>query len=96
MARRLPEKPSAQTSEPFIQNHKDGSLWATGQTKDGQPTGYWEWFRRDGTRLRSGHFTAGVQTGEWTTYDKTGQVYKVTVMKPKKPAVRSSPGGAGS
>ena len=45
--------------------------------------GYWEWFRKDGTKLRSGHFDNGQQTGEWTTYDKRGQVYKVTTMKPK-------------
>ena len=64
--------------QPHITNHKDGSLWARGQTLDGQPTGYWEWFRKDGTRLRSGHFAQGEQTGEWTTYDATGKVVKVT------------------
>lgn len=66
----------------YLQHHKDGSLWAKGQTVNGVPTGYWEWFRRDGTKLRSGHFTHGAQSGEWTTYDKTGEVYKVTRIKP--------------
>ena len=33
--------------------------------------------------MRSGHFESGVQTGDWTTYDKKGQVYKVTKMKSK-------------
>ncbi len=66
-----------------IQYHKDGSVWAKGQTRDGVPTGYWEWFRKDGTKMRSGFFDEGEQTGEWTTYDKTGTVYKVTAMKPK-------------
>ena len=47
------------------------------------PTGYWEWFRKDGTKLRSGYFDGGEQTGEWTTYDRRGQVYKVTRFKPK-------------
>lgn len=28
--------------KPFIKNHKDGSLWAKGQTLDGEFTGYWE------------------------------------------------------
>ena len=66
----------------FIKNHRDGSLWAKGQTSGGVPTGYWEWFRKDGTRMRSGYFKAGEQTGEWTTYDAKGRVYKVTRMKP--------------
>jgi antitoxin component YwqK of YwqJK toxin-antitoxin module len=68
---------------PFLKNHRDGSLWAKGQTLNGVPTGYWEWFRKDGTKLRSGHFIAGIQCGEWTTYDAKGEVYKVTRMKPK-------------
>ena len=38
----------------------------------------WEWFRADGTRLRAGHFDAGVPVGEGTTYDKQGQVFKAT------------------
>ncbi len=67
-----------------IQLHKDGSLWARGQTFDGVPTGYWEWFRKDGVRMRSGHFEAGEQVGAWTTYDKAGAVYKVTEMSKKK------------
>ena len=66
-----------------IEYHKDGSVRARGQTADGVPAGYWEWFRLDGTKMRSGHFENGEQTGEWTTYDKKGQVYKVTVIKPK-------------
>jgi len=65
-----------------IQYHKDGSVWARGQTKDGVPTGYWEWFRLDGTKMRSGNFENGEQIGKWTTYDKKGQVYKVTQVKP--------------
>ena len=66
-----------------IEYHKDGSVRARGQTADGVPAGYWEWFRLDGTKMRSGHFENGEQTGEWTTYDKKGQVYKVTAIKPK-------------
>lgn len=66
--------------------HKDGTLWAKGQATDGVMTGYWEWFRKDGSKLRSGSFDAsGEQVGEWTTYDKQGEVYKVTTMKVKKP-----------
>jgi antitoxin component YwqK of YwqJK toxin-antitoxin module len=71
-----------------LQYHKDGSLWAKGQTIEGVPTGYWEWFRKDGTRMRSGYFENGGQVGEWTTYDRAGKVYKVTRMKPKVRRVR--------
>jgi antitoxin component YwqK of YwqJK toxin-antitoxin module len=69
--------------EEHIQYHKDGSVWAKGQTLDGVPVGYWEWFRKDGRIMRSGTFENGEQAGEWTTYDKNGQIVKVTVMKPK-------------
>ena len=66
-----------------VHYHKDGSIWAKGQKIDGVATGYWEWFRKDGTRMRSGYFENGGQVGQWTTYDKNGDVYKVTTMKPK-------------
>ena len=59
-------------------------MWAKGQRIDGVMTGYWEWFRKDGTLMRSGTFANGVQVGEWTTYDRNGKVVKVTTMKPKK------------
>jgi antitoxin component YwqK of YwqJK toxin-antitoxin module len=78
----MPSK-KARTQE-YIKYHNDGTLWAKGQTSKGVPTGYWEWFRKDGSKLRSGNFEHGEQVGEWTTYDKSGKVYKVTVMKPKK------------
>jgi antitoxin component YwqK of YwqJK toxin-antitoxin module len=68
----------------YVKYHNNGTIWAKGQMADGVPTGYWEWFRKDGTKLRSGHFENGEQVGEWTTYDKSGKVYKVTVMKQKK------------
>jgi antitoxin component YwqK of YwqJK toxin-antitoxin module len=68
-----------------IQHHKDGSVWARGQTIGDLPSGYWEWFRKDGTKLRSGSFEEGKQVGEWTTYDRNGEVYKVTRMKSKNP-----------
>ena len=74
------KKPSAKPNAVY---HKDGSLWATGRTVDGVPTGYWEWYRKSGTLMRSGTFKNGEQVGEWTTYDQKGKVYKVTAMKAK-------------
>ncbi len=66
---------------PFEKLHRDGSLWVRGHRKDGREHGYFEFFRKDGTLMRSGHFDMGAQVGEWTTYDRTGAPYKVTVMK---------------
>ncbi|GHD12893.1 hypothetical protein GCM10016234_17800 [Tianweitania populi] len=48
---------------------------------DGTLSGYWEWFRIDGTKLRSGHFDNGKQVGEWITYDRSGRPHKVTTKK---------------
>ena len=33
--------------------------------------------------MRSGYFENGEQVGQWTTYDKKGEVVKITTMKPK-------------
>jgi antitoxin component YwqK of YwqJK toxin-antitoxin module len=67
--------------EPYEKFHKDGSLWARGHLLEGTMHGYWEFFRVDGTLMRSGSFNRDVQVGEWTTYDKSGAPYKVTQMK---------------
>ena len=64
-----------------IDRHKDGSIKARGNTIDGELAGYWEWFRKDGTKMRSGYFENGKQVGEWTTYDASGKPFKVTKMK---------------
>ena len=64
-----------------IDCHKDGTIKARGHTVDDVLTGYWEWFRKDGTKMRSGYFEHGKQVGESTTYDAKGKVVKVMKMK---------------
>jgi antitoxin component YwqK of YwqJK toxin-antitoxin module len=76
-------KKARKRAVPYRLKHRDGSLWAKGQTIDGVATGYWQWFRKDGSRMRSGYFHKGAQIGEWTTYDKTGRVHKITKIKAK-------------
>ena len=34
--------------------YKDGSVWAKGRMDGKVPTGYWEYFRKDGTKMGSG------------------------------------------
>ena len=64
--------------EKYVKRHNDGSIWAKGTMINGVAEGYWEWFRKEGTKMRSGYFKNGKQTGKWTTYDRKGKVYKVT------------------
>lgn len=62
-----------------IKYHASGkTVWSKGKVIDGQPEGYWEWYRVDGTLKRSGHFINGQTVGEWITYDSEGKPYKVT------------------
>lgn len=61
-----------------IKYHANGkTIWSKGKIEDGQPEGYWEWYRIDGTLKRSGYFANGKPVGEWTTYDDKGMSYKV-------------------
>jgi antitoxin component YwqK of YwqJK toxin-antitoxin module len=63
----------------MIKYHANGiTRWSKGKVLDGQPDGYWEWYRPDGTRKRSGHFKLGDAVGEWTTYNTKGEVHNVT------------------
>ena len=78
-----PPKMKPKNSELFdgflIKYHANGvTRWSKGKLVDGQPDGYWEWYRIDGTIKRSGHFDRGEVVGEWITYDSQGNVYKVT------------------
>jgi antitoxin component YwqK of YwqJK toxin-antitoxin module len=63
-----------------IDRHKDGSIKAKGTTSNDVLTEYWEWFRKDGTKMRSGYFENGTGRRK-TTYDARGKVVKVTRMK---------------
>ena len=70
-------------AEEHIEYHRAGSVRARGPAIDGVQEGYWEWFRLDETKMRSGNFTHGEQTGKWTTYNGDGLPHNVTQKKPK-------------
>lgn len=75
-------KPSKIVGDFTIKYHADGKTkWSKGKIKDGNPDGYWEWYRADGTLKRSGTFRNGEAVGRWTTYDSKGKVYKITDKK---------------
>lgn len=81
-----PDPAPAHAPRPVEHRHRDGSLWGRGSLLDGEQHGDWEWFRTDGSRMRTGAFDRGVQVGVWTTYDRQGAVVRRT----------SFPGPAGS
>jgi antitoxin component YwqK of YwqJK toxin-antitoxin module len=54
------------------------TIWSKGKMVDGQPHGYWQWYRIDGSLKRSGYFEMGKVVGEWITYDSFGKPYKKT------------------
>jgi hypothetical protein len=74
--------------------HKDGSIYGTGQMLDGKMHGYWEFFRKNGTIMRSGTLDREQQIGTWTTYDASGKPYKVTEMKTGAKAKPTAKSGA--
>jgi hypothetical protein len=74
-----------------VEYHRDGSIRASGWTRGGRLDGPWEWFRLDGTQLRSGGFDMDRQVGEWITYDRRGQPYKITRMKSVDDGLDSAP-----
>ena len=60
----------------------DGSLRASGFELDGALHGHWEWFRQDGSLMRSGEFDLGHQVGTWRTWDRTGHLVAETCYGP--------------
>jgi len=76
----MPTKKSEIVDGYLYKYHASGkTLWSKGQLDgDGNPHGYWEWYRVDGTLKRSGHFDKGEQVGKWITYNPKGEAHKVT------------------
>jgi antitoxin component YwqK of YwqJK toxin-antitoxin module len=63
---------------PDVVYYDDGGRRHRGFQLDGQMHGSWEFFRKDGSLMRSGEFDRGQQVGVWRTFDRTGGVVKET------------------
>ena len=59
-------------------DYDNGNPKQRGQRLDGEMHGAWEFYRRDGSIMRSGAFDRGAQVGIWRTYDRSGAVVKET------------------
>ena len=62
----------------FLELYGNGRPKARGKYRGDHMHGAWTFYRTDGTRMRSGSFRDGRQTGEWITYDRSGSPYKTT------------------
>ncbi len=69
-------KPTEPT--PDIAYYDNGAVRYSGFQLDGEMHGAWEFFRTDGSIMRSGAFERGRQVGTWRTFDRAGQVVKQT------------------
>lgn len=62
----------------FLEFYDNGRLKSKGRMRGEAMVGSWEWFRRDGSKLRSGSFKEGSRTGAWVTYDRDSQPVRTT------------------
>ena len=65
----------------MVENHTDRSPFYEnglprfkGEYLAGEMHGPWEFYRKDGTLMRSGAFDKGTQIGLWRTYDREGNL----------------------
>ena len=65
----------------MVENHSERSPFYDnglprfkGDYLNGEMHGPWEFFRKDGSLMRSGEFIEGAQTGIWRTYDRAGNL----------------------
>ena len=68
-------------STPQVVDYDNGKVKMRGSYLDGDMHGEWEWFRLDGSIMRSGTFDRGTQIGTWRTYDRAGKVVKETTFR---------------
>lgn len=54
--------------------YPNGFLKYRGRMKNDAMHGKWEWYRKDGSLMRTGEFRAGQQRGTWTTFASDGKV----------------------
>ena len=68
----------ASEPQPDIARYGSGALQSTGFRLDGEMHGPWEFYRKDGSVMRTGTFDRGRQVGVWRTFDRTGRLVKET------------------
>jgi antitoxin component YwqK of YwqJK toxin-antitoxin module len=70
--------PATGQPQPYLEHYSNGKVKMTGFHLAGEMHGAWEWFRIDGSLMRTGTFDRGRQLGPWKTFDRAGQLVKET------------------
>ena len=70
--------PKASEPVPDAAYYATGPVQSRGFTLGGEMHGAWEFFRSDGSVMRTGEFDRGRQVGIWRTFDRTGRLVKET------------------
>jgi antitoxin component YwqK of YwqJK toxin-antitoxin module len=70
---------------PFTEHYGNGGLKMRGFHLAGEMHGSWEWFRIDGSLMRTGQFDQGQQIGVWQTFDRAGRLVKETRFPDRGP-----------
>lgn len=67
-------------SEPVqeVVHFPSGVVKMSGFRLDGEMHGAWEWYRTDGSVMRTGEFDRGKQVGVWRTFERSGRMVKET------------------
>ena len=63
---------------PEIAKYADGTVKFRGYRLDGELHGDWQWYRADGSLMRTGSFDRGKQIRAWRTVDRNGRIVKET------------------
>ena len=77
------KQPKPSKNRSVTEHYDNANLKMTGEMRDGEMHGRWQWFRRDGSLMREGEFEIGKQVGIWRTFDRTGQLVKETNFSAK-------------
>ena len=59
---------------PELVYYPNGVVKMKGFHLDGEMHGAWEWYRTDGSVMRTGEFDRGKQVGVWRTFERSGRL----------------------
>lgn len=59
---------------PEVVHYPNGVVKMKGFHLDGEMHGAWEWYRTDGSVMRTGEFDRGKQVGLWRTFERSGRL----------------------